>query len=131
MKDKALHAREYLYPSIPSPPLPTTLPLADYVGRYTHPVYPAFTISLSSEPEPQLVAHATDLVETKLTLSHVSRDFFTAELRVFRFARDVSAVGRVEFQVDAKGMPKFGAELDFASDDGGAMIWFERSNDEA
>ncbi|EXJ89927.1 hypothetical protein A1O3_02994 [Capronia epimyces CBS 606.96] len=129
VKDRVQHAQKYLYPSIPSPPLPTTLPLADYVGRYTHPVYPAFTISLSTDPEPHLIAYAMDMVETTLKLTHVSRDFFTAELRVFRYARDPCAVGRAEFQVDAKGVPKFGAELDFASEDGGGKIWFKRSND--
>ena len=128
IKNKVSHAQEHLYPSIPSPPLPTTLTLSNYVGKYTHPVYPAFTISLSSDPEPHLVASAKEVVETELKLTHVSRDFFTAELRVFRYAKEPSAVCRVEFEVDVKGVPKFGAELDFVSDDGGRMVWFERSS---
>lgn len=118
-----------MYPSIPSPPLSPTLPLSEYVGKYIHPVYPAFTISLSSDPEPHLIAYAMEMVETKLKLNHVSRDFFTAELTVFRYAKDPAAVCRAEFQIDEKGVPKFGAELDFVFDDTGGMVWFERSGD--
>lgn len=129
MKDKASHAQERLYPLVPSPPLPTTLPLAEYAGRYTHPVYPAFTISLSSDSEPYLTAYSNDMMETKLKLTHVSGDFFTAELRVFHYARDPSAICRVEFRVDVKGAPTFGIDLEFDFDDGQEMVWFERSND--
>jgi hypothetical protein len=131
VKDKIIHAKETLYPSIPSPPLPPTLPLSEYVGTYNHPVYPPITISLSSDPEPHLVAYAIEIVEIKLKLNHVSRDFFTAELKVFRHAKDPVAVCRAEFQIDAKGVPKFGAELDFVFDETGGMVWFERSTDKA
>lgn len=128
VKDQVAHAQERLYPSIPSPSLPTTLPLADYVGTYTHPVYPSLTITLSSDPEPVLLAENTGLIPTKIKLTHVSRDYFTAELRIFHYAHDPSAVCRVQFQVDVKGVPKFGAELEFDTGDTGDMIWFEREH---
>ena len=69
-----------------------------------------------------------EMVETELKLTHVSRDFFTAELKVFHYAKVPSAICRVEFQVDVKGVPKFGAELNFVSDSSKGMVWFERSS---
>jgi hypothetical protein len=126
VKDNVAHAQERLYPTVSSPVLPTTLALKDYVGRYTHPVYPAFTVSLVSDPTPYLIAYSMDIVETKLKLTHVSGDFFTAEVKLFQFCNEPVTVSRVQFQVDVEGIPKFGADLDFDSDTNRCMIWFER-----
>ncbi|KAJ5625411.1 hypothetical protein N7510_001720 [Penicillium lagena] len=79
------------FPSLPSPPLPTTLPLSLYAGAYFHPGYGSITLfldhvrpssesSLSSGSSVILRANRdqTTLPEI-LRFKHASGDFFIAE----------------------------------------------------
>lgn len=120
-------AQQRLYPSIPSPPRPLSLPLAEYSGTYTHPAYPDFIISVTTQDEPQLRVVVTGAFPFRLHLKHVSGDFFLAEVFLFRLTRDPDVIVRAEFQIDAQGkVARFGAAVEFSSMPD-KLIWFERS----
>lgn len=119
-------ARERLYPSIPSPARPLSLPLEDYAGTYTHPAHPDLIISVTSDPEPRLHVDVTGAFRVKMSLTHVSADFFLAEIRNFVWAPVPDAVVRAEFQISPEGrVVRFGAVVDVDMPD--TLIWFERS----
>jgi Domain of unknown function (DUF3471) len=121
-------AKQRLYPSVPSPARPPSLPLSEYTGTYTHPAYPDFIISMTSDDEPQLHVLVTGSFPTRMNLSHVSAEFFLAELFVFRFGQEADAVVKAEFQIDAEGkVARFGAAIDFANMPG-TLIWFDHSS---
>jgi CubicO group peptidase (beta-lactamase class C family) len=73
------------YPSLPSPPLPTTLPLSLYTGAYFHPGYGSVTIYLDhrrSSSGSSVILRADRNRTTWpeiLRFKHASGDFFIAE----------------------------------------------------
>ncbi|EED23037.1 penicillin-binding protein, putative [Talaromyces stipitatus ATCC 10500] len=121
-------AQQRLYPSIPSPARPLSLPLTNYTGTYTHPAHPDLIISVTSDDDPQLNVLLTGSFPTRMKLKHVTAEFFLAEIFLFRFHQESDAVVKAEFQINAEGrVTRFGAAIDFA-DMPDTLIWFERTN---
>jgi CubicO group peptidase (beta-lactamase class C family) len=118
-------ARERLYPSAPSKPIPMSLPLDKYAGFYSHPGYGAMNVVVDGAA---LVADRSELeISINVKLEHVSGEFWLAFLYVkHRDSRDVEVV-RAEFYITAEGKAgKFGVELEPAM--GGNKIWFIRKD---
>ncbi|KKK21769.1 penicillin-binding protein [Aspergillus rambellii] len=119
-------ARERLYPSAPSPGRPNSLPLQEYAGHYTHPAYPDFIITLTSDDPPTLHVTLSGTLNETMSLQHVSGEFFLAELFVTLWGVEPAAVIRAEFQINAEGKAaRFGATVDYA-DMPDTLIWFDR-----
>lgn len=123
--DEYDNATQIFYPNIPYPPLPATLPLANYTGTYFHPAYRNLTIYVKDD-----ILHADRLDaswQIAVDFKHVSGDYFMA------FADSVNAPGFIfkgalpaEFKVGSDGVSKsFGIALEgeMGLD---ARIWFER-----
>ncbi len=127
-KKQIASAPARLYPTAPSPGLPTALPLSEYTGTYTHPAYRPIVVSLSAgEDEPKLTALTEGEIQTRLNLIHVSGEYFVANMLLFTHATEPLAAFRAQFKLDIQGkVSEFGAELDFLSADG-KMIWFKRA----
>lgn len=127
-REQNLTARERLYPSAPSLGLPLSLPLIAYAGIYTHPAYPDLSITLSEDNKPALHATFSSSLTARMTLEHVTSEFFLATLFLFVATVEPTAVVRAEYQVNAKGkVARFGICLDF-QDMPDTLIWFDRSN---
>jgi Domain of unknown function (DUF3471) len=102
-KERGHSARERLYPSLPDPSLPTTLPLKAYTGTYSDPGYQTLTIEMSTSPPSPFLTPFLDSAASKtstavhplpkhhlvasrstttwpefLTFQHISGDFFIA-----------------------------------------------------
>lgn len=121
-------ARERLYPSAPAPGLPLALPPIEYTGIYTHPAYPDLSITLSEDSKPQLHATVSGSLTARMTLEHVSSEFFLATLFLFVATVEPTAVVKAEFQINAKGkVARFGIGLEF-QDMPDTLIWFDRSS---
>ena len=138
IKSKAQNAITTFYPSLPSPRLPTTLPLSAYVGTYTHPGYQSLRITINpSTSSPQgsgsgsETLHAdrsfTTWPEPHLNFQHVSGDYFIihaehhGDLGAF-----LPTVYPAEFVLGSDGSPKkvgIGYEEEMGKD---GRIWFER-----
>lgn len=137
IKSKAQNAITTFYPSLPSPRLPTTLPLSAYTGTYTHPGYQSLRITISpsssspngSSSEETLHADRsfTTWSEPRLNFQHVSGDYFIihaehhSDLGAF-----VPNVYPAEFVLGSDGSPKkvgIGYEEEMGKD---GRIWFER-----
>ncbi|KAJ0426903.1 beta-lactamase/transpeptidase-like protein [Aspergillus carlsbadensis] len=120
-------SRERLYPGVPSPGRPLSLPLAEYTGTFTHPAYPDFIITLSSDDEPTLNAKITGSFYARLALEHVTADYFLAELYETLWGADPAMVIKAEFHVNAEGeVDRFGAAVDYA-DMPDTLIWFDKA----
>ncbi|KAG4418237.1 hypothetical protein IFR04_008595 [Cadophora malorum] len=123
--DEYDNATKIFYPNTPSPPLPATLPLANYTGTYFHPAYRNLTIYMKDD-----ILHADRLDaswQIVVDFKHVSGDYFMA------FADSVNAPGFIfkgalpaEFKVGSDGVSKsigIALEGEMGLD---ARIWFER-----
>ncbi|KAK5201926.1 hypothetical protein LTR16_000963 [Cryomyces antarcticus] len=127
-KTAVLHS---LYPHLPSPAIPASLPLSPYAHSYHHPAYGTITFSTHCtrhsesdfEMEMALGKSNYTLVSTptsKVTifLEHISGDHFVAWLS------DRGAF-KAEFDVDVKGVARrLGLDLEPKME--GEMLWFER-----
>ncbi|KAJ3538949.1 hypothetical protein NM208_g4241 [Fusarium decemcellulare] len=134
-----------LYPSLPSPPIPT-LPLKYFAGSYSHPGYGPITISLRCEEwdapidspaSPSTTKDGCRLVAVKIDdfgkhvsyqLEHKSGDYWVGWL----FDDDLASVKRpkdcyrVQFRVDEAGRSGwFGIDIRMEGEDV-ALVWFER-----
>jgi hypothetical protein len=70
------NAKNQYYSDIPNPPIPHTLPLANYTGTYYNPGYRNVTIF---EKDGALHIDRQDVtLKVKLDLEHVSGDYFMA-----------------------------------------------------
>ncbi|KIH90014.1 serine beta-lactamase-like superfamily protein [Sporothrix brasiliensis 5110] len=127
-------ARARLYPSVPDPPRPLSLPrLHDYAGVYTHPACPDVVVSVDTDKgkdndkaTPRLRADVTGALPVRLLLDHVTADYFVAGMYLFRHATVPDAMVKAEFQLDASGRAKrFGAAVDLFSPTGD-LLWFEK-----
>ncbi|KAJ5219013.1 uncharacterized protein N7498_001112 [Penicillium cinerascens] len=112
--------RAELYPSLPDPPLPLSLPMEKYAGTYTHKA--SCSVSLTVW-EGRLTADSSGPNPLCLELIHVSGEFFIGKLwnkRGIYFKKFP-----VEFSVDSTGTAhKVGMLLEPAL--GEEKIWFER-----
>lgn len=136
--DFFLHARDILYPDVPSPPIPPALPLEEYAGTYSHPAYRNITFTLQ-EPPPGLplaehtkqVLHSNmhRLVNLTVDLEHVSGEFFAAWTDLEVTAPFARGAVTAQFEVGSDGkVQKLG--LDFVvghpSRDQEGLIWLDK-----
>ncbi|KAH0536105.1 hypothetical protein FGG08_006991 [Glutinoglossum americanum] len=118
-------ARYRLYPTIPSPPLPSTLQLSSYTGTYFHPAYHNITFKFN-ESQGRLFANVTDNTWTyDLDLEHISGDYFLGYLSRPAAAEGVLGAGKAEFLVGASGVVgRVGVQLEGQMGD--ELVWFDR-----
>jgi Domain of unknown function (DUF3471) len=129
LKEKAQNVKQRIYPSLPSPALPTTLPLSAYVGTYAHPGYQTVTVTLD---EAKNTLHADRSFVTfpeRLNFEHISGDYF-----LIRSVHDwdygavfptvLTTAYAAEFRLGADGRP---GELGIAWEEQmkGEKLWFK------
>lgn len=116
-------AKKRLYPCLPEPPIPHSLPLCEYAGKYTHPGYGDFELVVESGT---LRADLMDRVERqKLAFQHASGEFWFCVLYSPTKGMGLSEKFKAEFYVDEDGIAtRVGIELEAALR--GEKIWFER-----
>lgn len=116
------HALSRLYPDLPSPTSPPSLPLETLAGRYQHAGYGEMHFEL----------HGNELIAERLTyeiamvvrMTHVHEDSWIAKLEVVnKDPRDHGAV-RAEFQIADGVAARVGLDLEPALN--GEKIWFDR-----
>ncbi len=113
--------KEEIYPDLPTTPIPLTLPPSLYAGLYMHEGYGNVVVKYEKR---MLRVDATDRTwRFKLSLEHVSGEFFVAELL------DVDTLTKdnikAQFRLDAKGtVSEFGIDLVEELED---LIWFRRA----
>lgn len=105
------NARQRFYPSLPSPPLPPSVPLAAYAGTYRHPGYQTLVITLedadSGAAGSTLRAERADTTWPEhIRFEHVSAEFFLAYAdHVGDYGAYFPEVYPVEFRMGADGRP--------------------------
>ncbi|OQE29601.1 hypothetical protein PENSTE_c002G04357 [Penicillium steckii] len=120
---KAKDSKRKVFPNLPDPPIPHSLPLEKYTGTYRHPANAWITLEITGGTLTADVSQGT--LPSKLTFTHASGDFFVAETKVL----DLISLGPygVEFYVDSTGTAtKIGMPLEPVMK--GENIWFERSS---
>jgi hypothetical protein len=123
--EKYEKAKERFYPSVPSPPLPATLPLQNYTGIYSHPAY--HNINLVFKDGKLHLNRGNASWKLIFDLEHVSGDYFLAHIDsktapglIFKSAAPA------EFVIGSDGTPKsfgFAAAEEMGPE---GRIWFER-----
>jgi hypothetical protein len=117
-------AKERLYPSLPSPTSPPTVPRDAHAGRYSHPAYGELILEL----------HGDDLVADRLLqeipmiirISHVSGDSWLAKLEILnQDPRDFESVKTMVEITEDGVVERVGLDLEPALR--GEMIWFNRT----
>jgi Domain of unknown function (DUF3471) len=123
MISKGIHKSEnprILYPSIPSPIVPLTLPLHSYAGTYQHPAYGKLTICIDlsgplSSTQPSAKATTYRLFADRsqkswpeqITFEHVSGEFFVARSKHSGdFGELFDDIYPVEFKIGSDGKVK-------------------------
>lgn len=116
------HALSRLYPDLPSPTSPPSLPLEKLAGRYQHAGYGEMHFELhGSELVAQRLAYEISMV---IRMTQVHEDSWMAKLEfVNKDPRD-HAVVRAEFQVADGVAARVGLDLEPALK--GKKIWFDR-----
>lgn len=131
---------ERIYPDLPHPPIPASVPLANHTGQFRHVAYGDIFVSLEcNDTAPSAVFSAgAEAGSCRLRMSrdhpervagyleHKTGDFWLT----FAFDEDVpeviQACIRVQFQVDSSGIVMhIGADLRLEGEDG-PLVWFER-----
>lgn len=130
-----------LYPSIPSPIVPLTLPLRSYAGTYQHPAYKNLTIYLdplpSNKPSTKASTHrlradrSQTILHEQLTFEHVSGEFFVARSKHLEdFGVLFDGIYPVEFRIGADGRVKeVGVRWDESMEK--EKIWLQRVADDS
>jgi hypothetical protein len=131
--DKGNHflknAKSLLFPNIPAPALPLSLPLESYTGTYSHPAYRNMTITLpsSSSGPSRLHIDRKDVTwKIFMDLEHVSGEHFLAWTDSLMapegpFKTAIAA----EFRLGVDGaVTEFGARMEEAM--GEEKIWFKK-----
>ncbi|MBE3043288.1 DUF3471 domain-containing protein [Candidatus Bathyarchaeota archaeon] len=137
LKEKAyLKAREKVFPKVPSPPLPHSLPLDQYAGTYSHPGYREFTFSVASPESDIPVAQDTSQVlhavkgksewDVVFDLEHVSGEHFICYMNTLArspMAKMVQDPCAAEFEIGADGrVARLGIHIESSVE----KIWFKR-----
>lgn len=131
---------ERIYPDLPHPPIPASVPLANHTGQFRHVAYGDISVSLEcNDTGPSTaVAAGAEAGSCRLRMSrdhpervagyleHKTGDFWLT----FGFDEEVpeviQACVRVQFQVDSSGIvTHIGVDLRLEGDDG-PLVWFER-----
>ncbi|KAJ5344446.1 hypothetical protein N7452_002450 [Penicillium brevicompactum] len=115
-------AIERLYPCLPSPTIPHSLPVQQYAGRYVHAAYGSITLDTQNG---YLCANLLDRVTPAfITLGHASGEFFVAHYYQPKTVGSLSAYYCAEFLIGANGVPTaMGLDIEPALKE---KIWFER-----
>lgn len=134
--EEPLETRRTLYPHVPDPPLPTTLPLADYAGSYHNAGYRTIEFKLSAprkelpwSPAPAQVLHADvrRLAAFTIDLEHVSGDFFAAWYDTETGSPIARAAQEAQFEVGIDGRVKrLKLGMDPLAKDPNLVVWFDR-----
>jgi CubicO group peptidase (beta-lactamase class C family) len=112
---------EEMYPQLAGDRLPLTLSLESYAGEYTHAGYGTLMIE---HKDGKLEVDATDRTwRFKLSLEHVSGEFFVAE----KFDVDTHYKDRIraQFRLGVGGTPR-SLGVEFVEGMSDEMIWFQR-----
>jgi hypothetical protein len=125
---------DLLFPDRKSDPLPPTLSLEQYTGRYYHPAYQNMTLELGEKDKDgkaTLKADRTDFTwQTSTRFEHVSGEYWIMSSWVTRAPGEMLFldVAAVEFQIGVDGRAsKVGVEWrDTPSGIVDGMIWYER-----
>ncbi|PLB40036.1 beta-lactamase/transpeptidase-like protein [Aspergillus candidus] len=117
-------AMQRLFPSLPSPVIPHSLPLESYAGHYNHPGSSLITFEIRNG---RLIADFRDRVGMALfELHHASGEFFLghwfsgAELGAAQ-----NAYIQVQFRVDYTGAVQ-AVGLDLQEDSSAGKLWYQR-----
>ena len=113
-----------LYPKIPEPPIPLTLPITSYTGSYQHKGYGEFVVDLK---DGKLEIDAPDRTYPfKLFLTHISGEFFAAE-RMDMGSRE-KEISKAAFRLNQDGsVDQFGVAL--IPDLERELIWFNKHSE--
>lgn len=134
-----------LYPHIPSPIIPLTLPLSRYTGTYEHPAYNRLTIYLdrtrplnsspSINPSTKAATYylradrSQNILHEQLTFEHISGDFFIAKSKHLEdFGALFDDVYQVEFRIGADGRVT-AVGIRWEESMGKEKIWLQRVSD--
>ncbi|KAH8896571.1 serine beta-lactamase-like superfamily protein [Thozetella sp. PMI_491] len=120
MKAHTAGEKDRLYPSVPTPKIPHSLPLDDYVGSYKHPVYG--TITFREQKDSELIGSLPGRVNLDpFILEHITGEHFLAKVDLIRGIMTLNT--RARFEIDASGKPaKLGVEFEDGKPD--IVIWF-------
>ncbi|KAJ5758317.1 uncharacterized protein N7511_007011 [Penicillium nucicola] len=116
-------AMQRLYPCLPDPPIPHSLPLSQYAGRYEHPAFGFITIDFEKG---YLSANLLDRVTAGvISFGHASGEFFVGYFFQPKSIGMFSGYYKAEFSIDSSGIPSaMGLDLEPAL--GEEKIWFRR-----
>ena len=116
-------AEKRLFPSLPEPRIPHSVPLNEYAATYEHSGYGLITLEVQNG---YLYASLMDRVcKACCMFVHASGEFFVGALYTPGRNGSGSEYCRVEFYVDETGTPqKLGMDLEVALR--GQKIWFQR-----
>lgn len=122
-------ARARLYPHVPDPALPLSLPLSMYAGSYHRAAYGALNFSVHGDGDGDGVLQAeTDkaLLAYRITLEHVSGEYFLVSFAGL-YTNETTRKSRAEFRIGADGrVGELGIELDGGLAAVGEKSWFPR-----
>lgn len=134
---------EQLYPDIPTPSLPASVPLASHAGHYHHPAYDSIFVSLDCKEEKSdstltsqvgtqdegcqllLARDPNSQLQFHGNLTHKTGDFWLSY--IFHESLDVAmACLRTQFRVDASGtVASIGIDVRLEEEDT-PLVWFDR-----
>lgn len=116
------------YPKLPSQPLPLTLDLSDYVGKYFHPGYRTVSIYLDSKSKPsQLRADRDEVTFPEyFSFEHVSGNYFLIRVDgTGDFTALYPTIYPAEFKIGSDGKPS-ALGIRWEKQMGDEKIWLER-----
>lgn len=114
--------KQKVFPNLPDPPIPHSLPLEKYTGMYRYPANAWITLECT---DGQLTADVSQgTLPSQLSLTHASGEFFIGQSKVLNLVSLQPFA--VEFYIDSTGVvTKIGMLLEPAMK--GEKIWFQRS----
>ncbi|KAI9826733.1 MAG: hypothetical protein M1819_007278 [Sarea resinae] len=126
--DRARHAPEIFYPSLPEPRIPLSAPLASYAGTYFHPGYLSMTIYLDASKS-TLRADRTDMTwQERLGFKHISGEYFVvASQHEGDFGALFPDAYPAEFRIGKDGRPE-ALGIGWVKEMGEEKIWLTRTD---
>lgn len=125
------NAKSNFYPSIPSPPLPLSLPLSAYEGTYHHPAYHNMTVVVAASPNDDnstfTIDRSNQTIAMSISLKHVSGEFFLAYVESTKTAGTLALEDAypAQFKLRKDGtVGAYGARIELTMEE--ELIWFDR-----
>jgi hypothetical protein len=132
---------ERLYPNLPSPPIPYTVPLASHTGTFRDEGYGEFDVLLNcggseadttSSSTTDSTCHlqvkqgkgSLPIADVSINLEHKSGDYWLAWIELWDTGRPFECV-EAQFRVDAQGIVTH-LGLNARMENGVPLIWFKR-----